>query len=112
MRVALSELAKGIDEQSNVRVMSGWKLFFLLPRLPPQALGEGARAQEDFEARFHLFQMGHRQELLDATWFKWASCTAVRQALDGAPVAPDVGDSPCTDRPSEETVHSPTRVER
>ena len=33
MRVALTELVKGIDEQSNVRMTRGWKLFLLLPRL-------------------------------------------------------------------------------
>ena len=68
MRVALTELVKGIDEQSNVRMTRGWKLFLLLPRLLlHKPFRGGLVPKKILEARFHLFQMGHWQELLDAS---------------------------------------------
>ena len=58
MRVALTEFVKGTDEQSNVRMMRGWKLFLLFPRLLLlKPLRGGLVPKKTLEARFHLFQM-------------------------------------------------------
>ena len=68
MRVALTEIVKGIDEQSNVRMSRGWKLFLLLPRLLlHKPVRGGLVPKKTLEARFHMFQMGQWHELLDAS---------------------------------------------
>ena len=48
-QIAPPEFVKGIDEQSNVRMTRGWKVFFFFaPQTSlPQALERRARAQED-----------------------------------------------------------------
>ena len=68
MRVVLTELVKEIDEQSNVRMTRGWKLFLLLPRLLlHKPVRGGFVPKKILEARFHMFQMGQWHELLDAS---------------------------------------------
>ena len=66
MRVALEEVARGIDERSEARMTRGWKLFLLLPRLLLwKPVRGGLVSKNDLELRFRSFQTGQWCELLN-----------------------------------------------
>ena len=73
MRVALEEVARGLDERSETRMTRGWKLFLLLPRLLLwRPVTGGLVSKKDLELRFRSFQTGQWRELLNTS----ASTTA------------------------------------
>ena len=73
MRVALEEVARGLDERSETRMTRGWKLFLLLPRLLLwRPVRGGLVSKKDLELRFRSFQTGQWRELLNTS----ASTTA------------------------------------
>ena len=92
LRVALTELVKGIDEQSNVWVKKKWKLFLLLPRLllhkplpkktletrflgcqHPQRNQDSPKVHETGDAGKQEMALSKGPVVL-SLWFKWANC--------------------------------------
>ena len=57
MRVALEEVARGLDERLETRMTQGWKLFLLLPGLLFwRRVRGGLVSMKDLELRFRSFQ--------------------------------------------------------
>ena len=65
MRIAIWEVVTGRDQNSEVRVSRGWKLFTLLPRLLLHRLPRGGLVlKRQLEERFRFFQQRRVGELL------------------------------------------------
>ena len=86
LRVAFQEIFDGTEANNEARVVRGWKLFLLLPRMllfkPPRG---GVVPRKKLESRIRLFQEGEWLSLLrdSATCSEMAHTSAVRRRRRG-----------------------------
>ena len=83
LRVACQEICDGTEANSEVRVVRGWKLFFLLPRMlfrPPRG---GVVPRKKFESRIGQFQEGESLLRDRAFCSEMAHTSAVRRRRRG-----------------------------
>ena len=66
LRTALEEVTSGVERHSDIRVIRGWKLFLLLPRLLLYRPSRGGHVpRKQLEARMQQFQFGNWVGLLE-----------------------------------------------
>ena len=74
LRTALEEVISGIERHCDIRIIRGWELFLLLPRLLLYRPSRGGHVpRKQLEARMQQFQFGSWVGLLDDS----QSCNAV-----------------------------------